>query len=144
MSESRVSPLAFVAVQNELRRSAIGNALRDDGWTVAELPTGFHLVQELADWILEKNPALRPHLIVVDAISPGCTGMTVAAGLAEIGCQIPMVLLTQDNPPLVGGKSADQQQIFLWSRGPTAALTQLARRFRGQAPLLRSARANLV
>jgi hypothetical protein len=124
------SPLAFVAVETQGRRRDIAAALRADGWAVAELPTGFHLVRALADWILEKGSDIKPSLIIVDAILPGCTGMSVASGLADIGWQTPVVILTNENPgSLVCAKSAEQQ-IFLRAWGPMSALTQLARRFR--------------
>ena len=58
-------------------------------------PTDFHLLQSIADVIEGKFTWLDPMLIVIDAYAPGCAGTTIAAGLRELGIEIPIVLLTR-------------------------------------------------
>jgi hypothetical protein len=58
-------------------------------------PTGFHLLQSIADVIEGKYTWLDPMLIVIDAYAPGCAGTTIAAGLRELGIKIPIVLITR-------------------------------------------------
>lgn len=85
-------PVVYITVRDPLCRARISDVLRRDGWTVVEQPTGFHLIQAIAD-VIDGHPWRAPALIVVDARAPGCTGMTIAAGLRDLGIAIPVVVV---------------------------------------------------
>ena len=85
--------MACVAVRDAAVRRRIVDALHRAGWTVVEAATGYHLVQGLAGPILYDQPWLRPSLVVIDALSPGCSGLSVAQGLRDLGWSLPIVLL---------------------------------------------------
>lgn len=85
-------PVAYMTVRQPTLRSDIAAALRRQGWTVTEQPTGFHLIQAIAD-VIEGHPWRVPRLIVVDAVAPGCAGTTIADGIRELGVAIPVVVV---------------------------------------------------
>jgi DNA-binding response OmpR family regulator len=89
-------PLAHVAIRDPQHRATIAAALRREGWSVLQSATGFHLLQDLSPVILGEATAPLPSLIVIDAISPGCSGITIARGLREIGHEVPIVLVADD------------------------------------------------
>jgi FixJ family two-component response regulator len=86
-------------------RSAIVETLRGRGWSVVEQPTGLDLIYAISGIILGDQPALRPGIIVADAVSRGCNGETIARGLQELGLHIPIVLVANnpDKSPAVSG-----------------------------------------
>ena len=86
-------PLAHVAVSDEELRSQIAGALGAGGWAVLESPSGYHLLQSIAGLLLDSAPWRRPNLLVADAFSPGCSGLSIARGLSELGWSTPAVLL---------------------------------------------------
>jgi FixJ family two-component response regulator len=89
-------PVAFVCVSDRACRARIISTLWRQGWRTLELPTGFHVVQELADVITGQAPQNRPGLVVIDAIASGCTGTSIAEGLRDLGARIPVVLVTKE------------------------------------------------
>jgi hypothetical protein len=86
-------PVAYVAVQDSATRTEIVSALECSGWAAIPQPTGFHLIQAIAGVIEGYQGWLRPSLIVIDARSRGCSGVTIAAGLRDLGLTIPIVLV---------------------------------------------------
>lgn len=98
--------VAHICVADAACRAAIADALHRRGWTLVEQPTGFHLLQAIADVIDapegqagQPGPAglaaTMPRLLVVDAIARGLAGITIAAGLRELDVRIPLVLVTR-------------------------------------------------
>jgi len=69
------------------------SVLERSGWTVVPQPTGFHLIQAISGVIEGHQTGLRPSLIVIDARARGCSGVTIAAGLRDLGITIPIVLV---------------------------------------------------
>lgn len=108
----RWRPVAYVAVVDVERRRSISKVLGRDGWLVIDLPSGYHLVEDIADVLLGEQALLRPpDLVVVDVASPGCSGITIARGLRDLGWSVPIVLLgapeSSDGPdPRPGGAFA--------------------------------------
>lgn len=88
-------PVAFVCVSDRVCRAQIISALWRHNWHARELPTGFHVVQELAD-VIAGTPGNRPGLVVIDAITRGCTGASIAEGLRDLGAHVPVVLVTNE------------------------------------------------
>ncbi len=86
-------PVAYVAMQDRAARQRIVNVLERAGWAVIPQPTGFHLIQAIAGVIDGRQPWLKPGLIAVDARSRGCSGISIAAGLRDLGITIPIVLI---------------------------------------------------
>jgi CheY-like chemotaxis protein len=86
-------PVAFVAVDDSTVRARIVDNLQRLGWTVTEHASGFHILRALADVI--ETGAADPwvDMIVVDEISRGCSGSTLARGLRDLGCVVPLVLV---------------------------------------------------
>ena len=87
------TPIAHVVMHDPTVRQRIVHVLEGAGWDVISQPSGFHLIQAMADVIDGHEPWLRPHLIVVDAWSRGCAGTTIALGLRDLGLTIPIVLI---------------------------------------------------
>lgn len=92
-SPSTWRPLAHVALRNESMRSDIVDALHQHGWAAVESPTGYHLLQRLSGPLTGTEPWWRPELLVIDAYSPGCSGITIARGMTELGWTVPTVLV---------------------------------------------------
>jgi FixJ family two-component response regulator len=95
-----MQPLALMSILDVTERKRVRKLLRKRGCKVVELDSGYHLVEALSQVILGGDPA-PVHIVVVDAISPGCSGVTIAAGLRDLGVDIPVVLIwpTADAPP---------------------------------------------
>lgn len=93
---------AYIAIDNPAERARIGDALHRRGWTVIEHATGFHLLSELAD-VIDGRTHRLPGLLVVDAITRGCSGLTIAAGLRDLGVPIPLVVIARPGLPVPEG-----------------------------------------
>jgi CheY-like chemotaxis protein len=94
-------PVVYIAVEDSAYRTAIVDALHRQGAAVIEYRTGFHLLGALADLIEGAQPPLKPGLLVVDAVSPGCSGITIAAGLRDLDVDIPVVIVARPGDPVV-------------------------------------------
>jgi hypothetical protein len=92
-------PTAHVSIGDPDCRARIIDMLRRQGWHVVEQPTGFHLLQAIAD-VIEGNTEALPGMLVVDAIARGCAGVTIAAGLRDLGVRIPLVLVAKPGDPV--------------------------------------------
>ena len=93
-------PVAYVAIRDNATRTEIVSVLERSGWAAIPHPTGFHLIQAIAGVIEGHQGWLRPSLIVIDAWSRGCSGVTLAAGLRDLGLTIPIVLVAAPSDPL--------------------------------------------
>ena len=96
--------LGLVAVRDRDCRTSITRSLRRLGWRVNEHASGFHIVQALSDVIIGDAVSPHPDLVVVDAISPGCSGVTIAAGFRDLGLGIPVIVI---GPREVSAVAAD-------------------------------------
>jgi hypothetical protein len=92
--------VAYVTMHDASARADIVATLERAGWVVIPQPTGFHLLQAIADVVEAKYTWLDPMLIVIDAYARGCAGTTIAAGLRELGIEIPIVLVTRPGQPV--------------------------------------------
>jgi hypothetical protein len=92
-------PIANISVDDGPCRMKIKDALHRQGWAVVEHPTGFHLITAIAEIIEGAQPWLQPGLIVVDAVSRGCLGTTIAAGLRDLGIDIPIIIIRKPGDP---------------------------------------------
>ena len=118
-------PVVYVAVADNAYRAAIGEALRGQGASVIEYRTGFHLLGALADLIEGAQPVRQPSLLVVDAVSRGCSGVAIAAGLRDLAVQIPVVIVARPGDPVV---DADGRLIRVVSTSHAAsAIADIAR-----------------
>jgi hypothetical protein len=98
-------PVAYIAVDDATCRARIAETLQRLGWNPIEQPSGFHVLRAIADVIERDGGYVPPGLIIVDEISRGCSGSTLAKGLRELGCAIPIVLVRQPRggpPPPYG------------------------------------------
>src|ERR1051325_10460932 len=98
MTDERVCPepscsVAYVTMQDSTARAQIVSVLERSGWAVIAQPTGFHLIQAISGVIEGKQTLPQPSLIVIDRRSRGCAGVTIAAGLRDLGITIPIVLV---------------------------------------------------
>jgi DNA-binding response OmpR family regulator len=123
----------YLTVEDAECRARINDALHRRGWVVVEQPTGFHLVQAIAD-VVEGTARELPALIVVDAYARGCTGTSIAAGLRALGVRIPIVLvhksgeqLTESDDPAIRAVVSDDAIAAI------AALERLRTRCAGTA-----------
>ena len=88
-------PIAHIAVADPACRAAIIDTLNRRGWSIVEQPTGLHLIHALSGLILGDQPWLRPGLIVADAAARGCSGLSIARGLRDLGSRIPVVVVAR-------------------------------------------------
>lgn len=86
-------PAAYIAVEDHACRARIADTLQRLGWLPIEQPSGFHILCELSDAIEQDASVTHVGMIVVDEISRGCSGATLAKGLRDLGCSIPIVLV---------------------------------------------------
>jgi hypothetical protein len=99
MNEHRHDRVAHVVVADRDCRVRIKDTLARRGWHVVEHATGFHLLQAIGD-IIDGRLETLPRLLVVDAFARGCSGISIAAGLRELGVRIPLVLVAQPGQPI--------------------------------------------
>jgi hypothetical protein len=92
-------PIAFVSLQAIGLREQIRAVLDSAGWAVVDHPSGFHVVRAVADLIEDRAVWRRPGLIVIDAWSRGCAGVSLATGLHELGVAIPVVVVAPGPAP---------------------------------------------
>jgi FixJ family two-component response regulator len=118
-------PVVYVAVDDRACRAAIVDALHRQGWEAIEYPTGYHLIEATADLIDGRQPVVRPGLIVVDAMSRGCSGMTIAAGLRDLDVRIPVVIVARPGDAIVD--SDDPMIRVVHASHAASAVAELAR-----------------
>jgi CheY-like chemotaxis protein len=90
-------PVVYIAVDDPACRDRITETLRRLGWNPIEQPSGFHVLRAIADAV-DRDDSIPPGLIVVDEVSRGCSGRTLAEGLRELGCGVPIVLVRAPRP----------------------------------------------
>jgi hypothetical protein len=117
--------VAYVTMQDASARANIAATLERAGWRVIPQPTGFHLLQAIADVVEGKYTWLDPMLIVIDAYARGCAGATIAAGLRELGITIPIVLITRPGQPVP--VATDEALRIVDSSSAADVVTELAR-----------------
>jgi hypothetical protein len=117
--------VGFIAIQDRACRATVTGSLRRLGWTIATYASGYHLVEALADVIIgDAVDGSGPDLIVVDAISAGCSGVTIAAGFRDLRLEIPIVLIAPSEASDVRHDAYARSVILV---DPTAAATALVR-----------------
>ena len=87
------APRVLLVEDDDALRELIASALRNDGFEVTEAATGADMLDELADTLLHGAP-LAFDLIVADVRLPLVTGLEILAGLRDIGCLVPYVVMT--------------------------------------------------
>jgi DNA-binding response OmpR family regulator len=120
-------PIAYTAVLDEEQRRQIGDELRAAGWTVVESPTGYHLVESISGAILGDQAWRRPSLVVADAISPGCSGLSIAQGLRDLGWTTPIVLLDEPRPDALVDAGGDGSLFVVDRRFARSVIKRIAR-----------------
>jgi CheY-like chemotaxis protein len=128
-------PVAYVALRDESLRRQLSDALGGEGWMVITAPTGYHLVESMADVLLGRHTWHKPGLVVVDAVSPGCSGMTIARGLRDLGWSVPVVLIVHSTRErgLVGDIGGPDVRV-LDAQHATDGLVAIARTRRRSPP----------
>jgi CheY-like chemotaxis protein len=122
--DERWRPVAYVTMQDAAARTEIVSVLERCGWVVVMPPTGFHLIQAISDVIEGLQAWLRPSMIVIDARSRGCSGVTIAAGLRDLGITIPIVLVAAPGEALP--VSPDQRLRIVGAAAAKSTVTELA------------------
>ena len=84
----------LVAEDDEALRGLIVETLRNDGFQVIEAKHGLELLEVLEPALFEGREDGRPDLIISDYHMPGCTGMSILAGINSIGLNIPFIVIT--------------------------------------------------
>lgn len=84
----------LVAEDDEALRGLIVETLRNDGFQVIEAKHGLELLEVLEPALFEGREDGRPDLIISDYHMPGCTGMSILAGINSIGLDIPFIVIT--------------------------------------------------
>jgi CheY-like chemotaxis protein len=122
--DERWCPVAYVTMQDTATRAEIVSVLERSGWTVVPQPTGFHLIQAISGVIEGHQTWLRPSMIVIDARSRGCSGVTIAAGLRDLGITIPIVLIAAAGDALP--VSSDETLRIVDAASAKSAVAELA------------------
>jgi hypothetical protein len=116
-------PVAYVALRDQDLRARVVEALRAEGWAVIDSASGYHLVRGISGLILGDRPWIRPGLVVADALSPGCSGLSIARGLRELGLAVPVALVADR-----GGEDPAPGVYLLEPAFAVDAIAALARR----------------
>ena len=97
-------PIAHISVADTTCRAAVIDALHQQRWSVVEHPTGLHLIHAISGIILGDQPSLRPGLIMADAAARGCSGLSIARGMLDLGSRIPVVVVANAVDELATGR----------------------------------------
>ena len=89
----------LVAEDDEELRAVVVEALRDDGYTVAEARDGAELLSMLNDSL--PDPAKRPDVVVADVRMPKLSGLGVLEQLKHDRVRVPVVIITGFAPQSV-------------------------------------------
>ncbi len=84
----------LLAEDDEALRSLIAETLRKDGYQVVEVKHGLELLEALEPAMFEGRPETRPDLIISDYHMPGCTGLSILAGVHSTGLGVPFIVIT--------------------------------------------------
>lgn len=84
----------LLAEDDEALRSLIAETLRKDGYQVVEVKHGLELLEALEPAMFEGRAETRPDLIISDYHMPGCTGMSILAGVHSTGLGVPFIVIT--------------------------------------------------
>lgn len=91
---ARTPKRLLLAEDDEALRSLIAEALRKDGFQVVEVKHGLELLEALEPAMFEGHPETQPDLIISDYHMPGCTGMSILAGVHSTGLAVPFIVIT--------------------------------------------------
>lgn len=80
-------------------RSLLAYALRKDGYQIIEAATGAELRSYLGSSVDRVQGFELPDLVVTDLRMPGKTGLEVLAWMRDLGCAIPVILVTAFGDP---------------------------------------------
>jgi len=119
--------LGLVAVRDRECRSSVTRSLRRVGWMVDEYASGFHVVQALSGLILGIPVRPKPDLVIIDAISPGCSAVTVAAGFRDLGLEIPIMLIAPRAAPDLGAELHTHSAALVEPAAASTALVAIAK-----------------
>jgi CheY-like chemotaxis protein len=120
-------PVAHVAISNLHAARQIVQALHRQGYQVFEHLDGIELVGALSDHI-ERRHGKPPDVIVADVRLRGCSGVTVAAGLRDLGVATPVILVASPDDPV-------PERELLWRVDPEEAVTRVPEIARRWAPV---------
>jgi FixJ family two-component response regulator len=98
-------PIAHIALEDNACRDAVVDTLHRRGWSVIEHRTGLHLIHAISGLILGDRRSHRPELIVADAAARGCSGLSIAHGLRDLGSRIPVVVVARAADELAATQS---------------------------------------
>jgi FixJ family two-component response regulator len=98
-------PIAHIALEDPACRDAVVDTLHRRGWSVIEHRTGLHLIHAISGLILGDQPSRRPQLIVADAAARGCSGLSIARGLRDLGSRIPVIVVARAADELAAAQS---------------------------------------
>lgn len=85
----------LVGLAREHTRAAVSRVIAEQGYDVVCAADGCHLIQQLSSAILGDDDA-RPGLIVTNPILVGCTGLSVLAGLRDLGWDTPVIFVSAE------------------------------------------------
>ena len=94
----QINPQVLIAIAERACRERVARVIADLGCEVDAMGDGYRLTERLADSILGDTHRARPCLIIVNPILPGCTGISLLAGLRDLGWDtaIVFVIAAQD------------------------------------------------
>jgi len=84
----------LLAEDDDALRSLLAETLRKDGFQVVEVKHGLELLEALEPAMFEGRKETRPDLIISDYHMPGCTGMSILAGVHSTGLGVPFIVIT--------------------------------------------------
>lgn len=120
------NPVAYLALADVAMRDALATVLRRAGWRVIHEPTGFHLLEAIGELIDDESAwRRRPSMIVMDAHARGCSGVSIARGLRDLGITLPIVLVAAPGTALP--IAADATLRVVEPADAVALVTDLAR-----------------
>jgi CheY-like chemotaxis protein len=80
-------------------RAVIAEALGADGFDVLQAGDGAELLDLVGPSLLGTRQGSPAELVVADLRMPGLTGLSVLAGLRQLDCRVPFILITGYGDP---------------------------------------------
>lgn len=85
----------LVAEQDDRIRPDLVRGLRADGYEVVDVTNGVELLDELGNALLSDHPDEGPDAIIMDALMPGVSGLSILSGLRAAHWQTPIVIIAR-------------------------------------------------
>jgi CheY-like chemotaxis protein len=90
----RRAPRVLLAEDDVELRSSLTRLLKLEGYEVLSVATGGQMLQRVSAWVLGRNGASMPDVIITDVRMPGISGLSIVQGLRASGWRQPIIVMS--------------------------------------------------